>query len=309
MKNEVAEVVAMRLHPHPTVTRSPALPDGARQCTGFTLIELLVVIAIIAILAAMLLPALGRAKQKGQGIACLSNMRQSNLASFMYASDNNDYISPCMMGGGFWGPPNTPSSDYLGMASTINAQPGTAAAQAYVESLFRTGPLFQYVPNPAIIHCPGDLRYKNRSLGQGWAYDSYSRSENFSGTDALGYYWGMDSPCIKYADAKNPAQTFTFFEDADPRGFNMGTFTVIWNLGSQTFTWGDPAAIYHLNSCNQGYADGHAGSHRWTDGTILAAGKAAATGASWGTIGTIGGPTSGVDYEFIRQNWRFPGWK
>ena len=76
--------------------------SGPQRRRGFTLIELLVVIAIIAILAALLLPALARAKEKAKTVQCFNNMRQLGLATHLYAGDNNDYVPGDNFGGGYF---------------------------------------------------------------------------------------------------------------------------------------------------------------------------------------------------------------
>jgi prepilin-type N-terminal cleavage/methylation domain-containing protein len=291
--------------------KAPLPKKTPSAASAFTLIELLVVIAIIAILAGLLLPALARAKLKATQAACVSNQHQLAIAYTMYGDDNQDQILPMsdyvgggiqQYAGGFWGGPGGPG--FAGTSTTV----WTTQAQ---QQLTTANPFYKYAPNPSVFECPGDVRFKRTTMASGWAYGSYSKTQNAGGEPYSGF-WGAGDTYRKLADIRNAAGTFIFIEDSDTDrglGFNQGTWTLTWSKtarggNSQSFNFTDVPAMYHGSLNTFGFADGHSEGHKWTDGGLIAAGLAAAgTGAGGGTP-----PTSGPDYQYIYNGYQFPGW-
>lgn len=209
---------------------------------GLTLVEMLVVISAISLLAALAFPALLRVRNQAQGTVCVQNLRTLSLAWLLYKDENDDRL----VGG------------QAGKVSYAWVQGPTGAGTILERQKegIRRGALYRYAGNDEDVYrCPADQRML--ITGQR-AFCSYSIAGGANGEGWQNSYVQAE----KYSDIAKPATTYIFVEEADPRGWNRGS----WVLNPQGRTWVDPLAIWHSNTRGTlGYADGHVEIHSWVD--------------------------------------------
>ena len=266
MKPDVTSAIRSRAITLSGRPRKRGLLSGQRAAPGFTLIELLVVIAIITILAGLLLPGLSRAKAKAQGAACLSNLRQQQLAWLMYGDDANDRLPPLDIVAPLDRPltRTAPGSWIVGNAWTDTTTSNLQQSLSY-----------PYLKSFSVHRCPADRSTvkdqgqipRTRSYAINWYLGMHPRPEDpYHPTR-----WHRVSDLTK---APGPSKLFVSVDEHESSvavalfGVNHPNNLVFF--GSDVWTWGSFPAVRHGNAGTVSFADGHAEVRRWLEPRTLA---------------------------------------
>jgi prepilin-type N-terminal cleavage/methylation domain-containing protein/prepilin-type processing-associated H-X9-DG protein len=252
-----------------------------RACRGFTLIELLVVIAIIAILAAILLPVLTQSKIRAQGISCLSNMRQLQIGSTLYGSDNNDFMPGNTPSGGIAS--NAPNwvagvfaSLYVNGSSVTPASDSPAGASTNVFFLgvegdndpdgsgtHLVGSIGSYTKDAGVYHCPADRTFES---GTGQLRVRSCSANCYMGNDTGAYINSSFTVFEKYSNFNgrfSPSDAFVYL-DENPLSLDDGFFLLVESLNPNALSLNENhPAVNHGDSTSFSFADGHAELHLW----------------------------------------------
>jgi prepilin-type N-terminal cleavage/methylation domain-containing protein len=232
------------------------------ETSGFTLIELLVVIAIIAILASMLLPVLGKAKARADGVNCMSQLKQLQICYTMYADDNNDLLVH-----------NYATSTASIGDSWVLGNPKVDVSTTNIEN----GLLFKYNKSVKIYRCPADTAMTTATPTMGNPNPvGVPRNRSYS----MFYLLGADPATTPAAITKMsaivnppPSRESVFWEE-DARSMDNGAIG-IYGTSTGTWDWWNLPSSYHSRGCELSFADGHAELWKWRGTSVLALGQPA----------------------------------
>jgi prepilin-type N-terminal cleavage/methylation domain-containing protein/prepilin-type processing-associated H-X9-DG protein len=245
-------------------------PQGFEARRGaFTLIELLVVIAIIAILAAMLLPALTRAKVKAQNIQCLGNTKQLMLGWRMYSEDNLDRVP-----NNFGRDETKASITSKTFANWVNNVLDWTASDAWGNrnpDYVRNGVMAPYLAQSlGVYKCPADNFVSPQQRGLGWSsrarslsmnafFGAYNELAGANWTKGLNQHFPAYRQWLKLSSVAKPAD---FWVTMDEQGDSINDGYFLNNPDGNSH-WGDCPAAYHNGAGGISWADGHSEIHKW----------------------------------------------
>ncbi|HTB83003.1 MAG TPA: prepilin-type N-terminal cleavage/methylation domain-containing protein [Candidatus Sulfotelmatobacter sp.] len=245
----------------------PTKTDHRRA--AFALVEAMVVIAIIGIIAALLLPALNRARARGMAIVCLNNTRQLNLGWQLYVEDH-DGLLPCnfsMAGTSF-----RTNLNWVNNVMTSDLSPDNTNTDTITQAA-----LGSYVSGTlSVYRCPSDYLLSPVQSAAGWDNRLRSYAMNgLMGQNETGPSSANAHQFLKVTDVPKASDIFVFL-DENPNNLNDGSFALNKTVVAGTTINNDTPAIWHNNSSALSFTDGHVSLHRWQN--------ANASGSSGGTV-------------------------